>query len=122
MASQENDEDFLKGMPPIPEDEFCVYGTVYAFPEHADALEAVYAETTRLAQSEPGSIYYSISRDSDDLAIFYFFEQYTGKKAFDEHNAQPIIQKLLNEDKYIRGVKATFAKPIKAAAALKSGN
>ncbi|KAH8674196.1 hypothetical protein BX600DRAFT_547774 [Xylariales sp. PMI_506] len=108
--------DFLTEMPPIPEDEFSVFGTVYAYPEHADALEAVYAETTRLAQQEPGMIYYCLARDSDNPAIFHFFERYTGKKAFDEHNSQPIIQKLLNEDKYIKGVKAKFVKPIAAAA------
>jgi quinol monooxygenase YgiN len=36
------------------------------------------------------------------------FERYKGKAAFDAHNSQPIIQKLLNEWKYIRGVKAWF--------------
>ncbi|KAJ7224254.1 hypothetical protein GGX14DRAFT_424843, partial [Mycena pura] len=88
---------------------------VYAFPEHADALERVYAETTRLSALEPGIVYYCIARDSDDPTMFHFFERYTGRKAFDEHNSQPIIQKLVNEDKYIKGVKAKFAKPIPAA-------
>ncbi|KAI3337612.1 hypothetical protein HD806DRAFT_477128 [Xylariaceae sp. AK1471] len=96
----------------IPEGEFCVYGTVYAYPEKADALEAVYAETTRLAQFEPGIIYYCLSRDSDDPTIFHFFERYTSKKAFDDHNSQPIIKKLLDVDKYIKDVTAVFAKPI----------
>ncbi|KAI8628589.1 hypothetical protein F5Y19DRAFT_106514 [Xylariaceae sp. FL1651] len=96
----------------IPDGEFCVYGTVYAYPEYADALEAVYAETTRLAQFEPGIIYYCLARDADDRHIFHFFERYTSKKAFDEHNSQPIIQKLLNEDKYIKDVSAKFVKPI----------
>ncbi|KAK3377362.1 hypothetical protein B0T24DRAFT_678198 [Lasiosphaeria ovina] len=111
----ENDDASLAAMPPIPEDEFCVFGTVYAFPEHADALEAVYAETTRLAALDPGSLYYCICRDSDDPAVFHFFERYTGRKAFDAHNQQPIIRKLLDEDKYMRKVKATFVKAIKAA-------
>ncbi len=75
-------------------------------------MEAVYTETTRLAQLEPGCIYYCISRDPDDTNIFHFFERYTGKKAFDEHNAQPIIQKLLKKDKYMRGVKARIVKPL----------
>ena len=128
-------EGFLLELPPIPEDEFCVYGTVrrlshpdvlfldhlltprstdqvYAFPEHADALERVYTETTRLAQLEPGCFYYCIGRDPDDRNIFHFFERYAGKKAFDAHNEQPIIQKLINEDKYIRGVKAKIVKPL----------
>lgn len=41
--------DFVTKLPPIPKDEFCVFGIVYASPEHADALKAVYAKTTRLA-------------------------------------------------------------------------
>ncbi|KAJ5827589.1 hypothetical protein N7447_004352 [Penicillium robsamsonii] len=112
--SRLDSEGLLTEFPPIPEGEFVVFGTVYAYPEHADALEAVYAETTRLAQFEPGSVYYCIARDRDDLNIFHFFERYTGRKAFDEHNAQPIIQKLL-ADKYIREVKAKFAKAIEPA-------
>lgn len=110
--SHSDSEPFLTEMPPIPEGEFCIYGTVHAYPEHADALEAVYAETTRLAQFEPGAIYYCLTRDSEQPHIFYFFEQYTSKQAFDDHNAQPIIQKLM-EDKFIRGVKAKFGKQIK---------
>ncbi|KAH8161884.1 hypothetical protein CIB48_g6373 [Xylaria polymorpha] len=96
----------------IPEGEFCIFGTVYAHPEKADALEAVYAETTRLAQSEPGIVYYCLARDKSDPSIFHFFERYRDRKAFDEHNSQPIIQKLLNEDKYIKDVTAKFMKPI----------
>jgi quinol monooxygenase YgiN len=120
----------------IPEGEFCVYGTVsaystsfpsiptpshriwliavkvYAHPDKADALEAVYAETTRLAQLEAGCIYYCIGRDADDPSIFQFFERYASKQAFDNHNSQPIIRKLLDVDKYIKDVTATFVKPI----------
>lgn len=119
---------FLREIPPIPEDEFAVYGTVmlsfhhlerfflttqvYAHIEYADALEAVYTETTRLAASEEGIIYYCISRDGSNPSIFHFFERYTGKKAFEEHNSQPIIQKLLHQDRYIKDVKAVFVKPI----------
>lgn len=106
--------EFLSELPPIPEDEFVVFGTVHAYPEHADALEAVYAETTRLAEFEPGTIYYCLARDVDDPNIFHFYERYTGKKAFDDHNSQPIIQKLM-KDKFIKGVKAKFMKAIAPA-------
>lgn len=74
----------------------------------------MYAETTRLAASEPGTIYYCISRDGDDPNVFHFFERYTGRVAFDEHNAQPIIKKLL-QDKLFKGVKAKFVEAIKPA-------
>ncbi|KAF2681190.1 hypothetical protein K458DRAFT_310019 [Lentithecium fluviatile CBS 122367] len=87
---------------------------VYAHPEHADALEAVYVETTRLAASEPGCIYYCICRDSDDPTVFHFFELYAGRVAFEEHNAQPIIRKLIR-DQLFKGVKAKFVEAIKPA-------
>lgn len=103
--------EFLTELPPIPEEEFVVFGTVHAYPEHADALEAVYAETTRFAEFEPGTVYYCLARDGGDPNIFHFFERYMGKKAFDDHNAQPIIQKLM-KDNWIKGVKAKFMKAI----------
>ncbi|TPX08844.1 uncharacterized protein E0L32_009662 [Thyridium curvatum] len=103
---------YLPELPPIPEDEFCVFGIVWADPQHADALEAVYAETTRLAKDEAGIIYYCLARDEDDPNMFHFFERYTGRKAFQDHNSQPIIRKLL-ADNYIKDVKAKFVKPIR---------
>ena len=47
-------------------------------------------------------------QDRDDGSVFHMFERYKGKAGFDAHNAQPIIQKLVNEWKYFRGVKAWF--------------
>lgn len=44
-----------------------------------------------------------------------FRTRYTGREVFEEHNNQPIIQKLIYQDKYIRDVKAKFVKPIKAS-------
>lgn len=105
------DNDILNDLD-IPEGEFCVFGTVYAYPDKADALEAVYAETTRLAQHEPGTIYYTLARDTSDASVFHFFERYKNREAFERHNSQPIIQKLLNEDKYIKDVTAKFMQPI----------
>ncbi|KAF2972354.1 hypothetical protein GQX73_g1357 [Xylaria multiplex] len=98
----------------IPEGEFCVFGTVYVYPEKADALEAVYTETTRLARSEAGIVYYyyCLARDTGDPNVFHFFERYKSQDAFEEHNGQPITQKVLNEDKYIKRVTAKFMKPI----------
>ncbi|KAK3312748.1 hypothetical protein B0H66DRAFT_568836 [Apodospora peruviana] len=98
-------------IPDVPQDEFTVYGTVYAFPEHADALEAVYTASTRQAASEEGIIYYCISRDPDDRDVFHFFERYSGRKAFEAHVSTPLMVQLF-KDKYIKEVKARFAKPI----------
>ncbi|KAK1773991.1 hypothetical protein QBC45DRAFT_59808 [Copromyces sp. CBS 386.78] len=113
----------------VPETEFCVYGKVYAHPQHADALARVYEATTRLSAFEPGVIYYCICRESQPKSsgegeekdgerasggsrVFHFFERYTGREAFQAHNRQPIIRKLLEEDKYIEKVEAVFAKPL----------
>lgn len=64
MAQATRDaEGFVIDISNIPEDEdFVVYGTIHAHPGCADALEAVYAETTRHAQDEPGTVYYCICR------------------------------------------------------------
>jgi len=146
MASPKPQPDMLANLPPIPEDEFCVFGRVttpsrfcfpapqfpifpallspfqpptlsdslqvYAHRHHADALEQVYALTTKLAKSEPGIIYYCICRDSEDPTMFHFFERYTGREAFETHNRQPVIVKLLEVDRYIERVDASFVKPI----------
>lgn len=50
-------------------------------------------------------------QDQDDPTMFHMFERYQGKAGFEAHNRQPIIQKLLLEWKYIRGVKAWFPPP-----------
>jgi quinol monooxygenase YgiN len=76
----------------------------------------VYAESTRLWPSEPGTLYYCISRDPDDGAVFHFFERYAGRAAFRAHVQQPLMQKLF-ADGLIKDVKAKFAAPIVAAAA-----
>ncbi|KAM7196865.1 hypothetical protein V8F20_006832 [Naviculisporaceae sp. PSN 640] len=102
-------------MPPVPEDEFCVFGIVFAHPNQADALEEVYAETTRLAASEPGTLQYCIARDPDNRDASHFYERYTGRVAFEAHNSQPVIVQLLGEGKLIREVKFKFVKPVGAA-------
>ncbi|KAL1600660.1 clathrin associated protein complex large subunit [Paraconiothyrium brasiliense] len=113
LSKMPYDSEADSQLPPIPDGEFCVYGTVYAYPERADDLEKIYAETTRLAQYEKGIIYYCLGRDSQDSTVFHFFERYKGKEAFDEHNRQPIVQKLL-ADKIFKRVTASFVKPILA--------
>ena len=90
---------------------------MYAHPEHADALEEVYAFTNEHAKSEPGTLQYYLARDDEDRSVFHMFEHYASPKAFQEHNAHPVIQELVNVDHYFKGVKARFVKPNKAALA-----
>ncbi|KAF7308523.1 ABM domain-containing protein [Mycena chlorophos] len=113
-----SDESFITEFPPTPESPFVLVGQLLAHPEHADALERVYGEMTRQAASEPGILFYYLARDEHDRNRFYFFEQYAGRQAFEEHSKQPIIQKLATEYKYIRGIKeARIARVIKPAEA-----
>ncbi|KAK5111000.1 hypothetical protein LTR62_005375 [Meristemomyces frigidus] len=110
--------DFLSGDFEIPEGEFIIFGTaspVYAHPEHADALAQVYAYTNEHAKSEPGTLQYCLARDPDDPTVFHMFEHYASRKAFEEHNDQPIIKKLIEVDGFMKGVKAKFMVPIKKA-------
>ena len=90
---------------------------MYCKPEHADALERIYAETTRRANSdeEPGTLSYCICRDSQDRSKFHFYERYAGREAFEYHNDQDATRKIFEVDMF-QDVKAVFAKPIIAAA------
>ena len=86
-AAEFHRDAFLENIPDLPDSEFLIYGTVrpptisscrksplldakrypkvYAHPEHADALEAVYAITNEHAKSEPGTLQYYLARDQD---------------------------------------------------------
>ncbi|KAI0598596.1 hypothetical protein F4775DRAFT_554938 [Biscogniauxia sp. FL1348] len=112
MASDENRNimaELPSDLPPIPDGEFCIYATAYAYPEHADALESALAETTRLAQSEPGCVHYSVSRDDEDPTVFHIFERYRSREAFEQHMQHPPLQKLPT---YARDIKAKCVKPL----------
>lgn len=97
----------------------CSSVQVYAQPHLADKLEALYAETTRMAASEPGTIYYCISRDHNDPTIFHFFERYAGRAAFEAHVNQPIMPDVVACH---RDVKAAIVKAIQPAAAVGSSS
>lgn len=86
---------------------------VHTHPEHADAVHAIYEQTTRRAQSsaEPDVIHYCITRDPENPSIFHFFERYRNKEAFRVHNEQEIIQRLVGSG-WIRDVEAVFGVPI----------
>ena len=90
---------------------------VYAHPEHADALEALYAKMTELAQTEPGVIHYCLARRTDDPMAFHFFERYESKAAFEEHVSREETQKILGSG-WVRDTVARFERPIKPPACL----
>jgi quinol monooxygenase YgiN len=84
---------------------------VYTHPEHSDKVEAFYQQSTKLAQSEPGTVMYCLGRDSKDPTIFYFFERYASKEAFKNH-VTPKAQQDFIKSGWMKDVKAVFVKPI----------
>ncbi|KAK5997671.1 hypothetical protein PT974_00026 [Cladobotryum mycophilum] len=109
------DQDFLRQVATLDADEeFCVYSRIWAFPEGADRLANMFAETTRLSAFLSGTIHYCMCRDSHDPTLFLLFERYKGRKGFDAHIEQPFVQGLLAAG-LIRHVEASFAKPIQPA-------
>ena len=79
-------------------------------PHLADKAYEVYQRLVTLAQSEPGTLSYHVSRDQDDPSVFHFFERFKDKAAFEEHNASQIVKDMFGECN--KSVRAVFAKPI----------
>ncbi|KAF2733363.1 hypothetical protein EJ04DRAFT_439220 [Polyplosphaeria fusca] len=103
--------DVMGNLPTYPEGEFCAVGSLHAHPQHADALVAIYKQTTKLAKSEPGVIYYCISRDNNDPTLFYFFERYASQEALEVHMRQEILRNMLAKE-YIKDMDVKFLKPL----------
>jgi quinol monooxygenase YgiN len=78
-------------------------------------LERVYAETTRNAEKEEGTLLYCLARDPEDRSVFHFCERYASGEALLEHQKQPVILKMLS-DNLIKDIKAKICKPIFPAA------
>ncbi|ORX39138.1 hypothetical protein BD324DRAFT_649227 [Kockovaella imperatae] len=95
----------------IPPGEFTVFGTVWVWPEHAEHVNILYSKITSVALADPGTVYYCISRDQDDPAVFHFFERYQDRASFDAHNEHPLVKELLASG-WTKDIKAVFAKAV----------
>ena len=84
---------------------------VYCKPEHADSLAALYSTMTKIAKTEPGIIYYSLARSSADPSVFFFFEHYASKEAFEAHTQREESQIIFREG-WFRDCVARFEKAI----------
>lgn len=92
--------------PPIPENEFVIYAQVHFLlplllrelthipppqlqskPNTGDQLEHYLRLLIGLAQREPGTLDYVISRDPEATDLFHVYEKYTGREAFEAHIA-----------------------------------
>lgn len=56
----------------------------------AAAVEAIAAATV----DEPGNLYYQAHRDPEDPTVFFFYEQYVDKAAYEAHGASAHFQRL----------------------------
>ncbi|KAL7912402.1 hypothetical protein GGI35DRAFT_252089 [Trichoderma velutinum] len=69
----------------FPEGIFTLHGSFRAKPGRGDELEGYLAKLTRLTESEPGVLVYTVARDLEDRLKFLIFEQYSGRAAFKSH-------------------------------------
>ena len=63
-----------------------IWGTVLVKPEHVQE----FAENVRVhaqeSSKEPGCLRYDAIQDAEDPTIFYLYEVFTDREAFDTHN------------------------------------
>jgi quinol monooxygenase YgiN len=59
----------------------------------ADALNSLVQPT----RQEPGCINYDLHQSSDDKTLFLFYENWTSKKALDEHLEMPYLRDFLTK-------------------------
>jgi quinol monooxygenase YgiN len=59
-----------------------------------DAVAAAIAELVGPSRAEPGMLFYQPHRDPDDPRVFFFYEQYTDKAAYEAHGASHHFQRL----------------------------
>lgn len=115
---QEIDDAALQGMlahfPPVPEEEFVVYQTMWAHPEQADAFAQLSADFVKLAEDEPGTLALVIGRDMTDSTRFLVFERYAGKEACLAH-LKHVAGQLGKMAGMVREQRRCVAFPIKAA-------
>jgi len=107
-------EAMLAYLPPLPEEEFVVYQTVFAHQEQADALAQLSADFVKMAEDEPGTLALVIGRDMTDPTRFLVFERYAGKEACLQH-LKRVASHLGKMGEMVREQRRCVAIAIKAA-------
>ena len=59
-----------------------------------DAVAAAIAELVGPSRAEPGMLFYQPHRDPEDPRMFFFYEQYTDKSAYEAHGVSEHFQRL----------------------------
>ncbi|KAH8714610.1 hypothetical protein BGZ61DRAFT_587326 [Ilyonectria robusta] len=89
-------------LPPIPEGEFIIIGTVYAKPEYLEEIKHLMRRSLQLAESEPGVLDLVVSFHPDEPTTFYAYERYTGREAYEKHTASKEFLEFSNCDFFAR--------------------
>ena len=59
-----------------------------------DEVADFIAQLLEPSRAEPGSVFYQPHRDPENPRVFYFYEQYTDKAAYEAHGASEHFQRL----------------------------
>jgi quinol monooxygenase YgiN len=59
-----------------------------------EAVAAAIAELVGPSRAEPGMLFYQPHRDPEDPRVFFFYEQYTDRAAYEAHGASEHFQRL----------------------------
>jgi autoinducer 2-degrading protein len=66
---------------------FVVAATWIARPEEEDAVAAALTQMIPLSREEPGNLVYQVHRSTENRCLFFIYEQYVDRDAFDSHVA-----------------------------------
>jgi quinol monooxygenase YgiN len=84
-----------------------------AKPNRGDDLESHLRVLTALTLKEPGTLDYVISRDPQEPEVFYVYEKYTGRAAFEAHIAAPEFTAFVNANLLAAPPAPKALKPLK---------
>jgi quinol monooxygenase YgiN len=73
---------------------FAVAATWTARPGEEDAVAAALSQLIAPSRAEPGNLVYQVHRSSEDRRVFFIYEQYLDRAAFDGHVASPHFERI----------------------------
>jgi len=66
---------------------FVVTAKWTALPGNEDRVAAAIAKLAEPSRAEPGIVFYQPHRDPDNPGVFFFYEQYVDKAAYEAHGS-----------------------------------
>jgi quinol monooxygenase YgiN len=68
---------------------FVVAATWVARPGEEEAVESALRQLAPRSRAEPGLCFYQVHRDPDNPRVFFLYEQYVDRSAYDAHTTSP---------------------------------